>query len=407
MKNLFLTVFSLLFIAFLSEVVLREFYTPLNSGWGWNDSPRRSLADFGNDFPNQIGVRGQQIAYNEDDYVIVLLGDSQVESATCSPVVMPEILLEKSLNNFSDRNVKVFSIAASGWGQDQQLLALETYYKKYRADLILIWITPKNDFWENAFPDRSVTKTAGHLKPTFRLIDNKLSNSYLTPNTYYKNSVLFQLFVSAWQTLNEETIEQFVLDEWINYLPSPHSNSNGLFRENITYSSKIDLNEFSQNVFDYSKYDDVTILTYEDFKNSRSHFSPYLVKKSDRDTYLINISKYLFKKIFSVAKANDSKVLVFYPIREDFDDIYKNSIKYVENYQNPGLLFSVNLDYLSIIKEVIPEKFLFYFSIKGENNICVDIKDRHFNLKGNKEVIQNVSNYILENFFKKKKYYIK
>jgi hypothetical protein len=397
LKNSLLVILSIVFIFFVLELGLRFFYHPLNSGWGWNDSPRRNLSSFPEDIPNQFGVRGQKIVYNKDDFIIVLLGDSQVESATSSPKKMPEILLENSLNNLSNNNVKVFSLAASGWGQDQQFLALEKYFNKYRADLVLLWATPKNDFWENAFPDRCVRKTAGHLKPTFRLINNNLSEIYYKKNTYYKNSALIQLITEAWQVLKDETIEQIILRDWLTFLPEPHinfSNKNSALTNN---SLEIDMNKFSQNVFDYMGEKNITILTYEDFIDSRSHFAPYFEKKSKRDLYLIDITKKLFQKISSLSKQNNSRFIVFYPIREDFNIIYKNSIKYVKSYKDTTVGFPVNLDYLSLLKSIIPANQLFYFTLLGKNNICVNHKDRHLNEYGNKEVMENVSNFIIKN----------
>lgn len=394
-KNLLLTLSSLLIICIFCEVVLRFFYEPLNSGWSWNDSPRRVLAKFENDLPNQIDVRGQQIKYENYDYIILLLGDSQVEAATCSPNKMPEILLEKYLTKLINRKIKVFSIATSGWGQDQQLLALQRYYKNFRADLVLIWATPKNDFWENAFPDRSVTRIAGHLKPTFRLNSGNLTGPYFESNKYFKNSALLQLVTSGIQKLKEETMEKLILKEWTSDLPSPHHISVKALNSKVKETIEIDLNKYSQNLFDYSD-NIITVLTYEDFINSRSHFSPYAIKKSDRDNYLINITKKLFENINILAKSNRSEMFVFYPIREDFDIISKNCVKYVKNYQSPNHVVPVNLDYLAILKEVIPDNKLIYFKLDGENEICVNINDRHLNEIGNKQVIKNIAYFIQE-----------
>ena len=398
MKNILLVILSVLFTVAALEIGLRFFYPPLKSGWGWNDSPRKSLSNFANDLPNQLGVRGQKIRYGKDDIVIVLLGDSQVEAATSSPEKMPEMLLENFLNKHLTQTVKVFSLAASGWGQDQQLLALKNYYKKYRADIVLLWATPKNDFWENTFPDRCVKKTAGHLKPTFRLVHNKLTNMYYLPNEYYKNSSVAQLIAEAFQVLKGETIEQLILNDWLKFLPEPHKKISNSVNDKKENTLEIDMNKFSQNVFNYANDTNITIITYEDFLDSRSHLAPYLVHKSKRDLYLIQITKALFQEIYSLAKDNNSKFLVFYPIRRDFNFIYKNSIKYVKSYYLPNLVFPVNINYLSLLKNIIPDNHLFYFNILGKDNICVNHNDRHLNEQGNKEVMEHVSNFIIKNF---------
>lgn len=59
--NLALSLGTLIILIFIAEITLRFFYKPLNSGWGWNDSPRRDLSNEVNDYPNQLGLRGQKI----------------------------------------------------------------------------------------------------------------------------------------------------------------------------------------------------------------------------------------------------------------------------------------------------------------------------------------------------------
>ena len=393
-KNLLLSIFSLVVISLLAEFALRLFYNPLNSGWGWNDSPRKYLADFQNDLPNQLEVRGQNINYEDDDFVILLLGDSQVEAATCSPLNMPERILEKYLSDLLQRKIKVFSLAASGWGQDQQLIALEKYYEKFRSDLVLIWVTPKNDFWENTFPDRNTAQTAGHLKPTFRLVEGDLSCPFYKSLHYYKNSALLQLFISGYQNLKGETIEQYILEEWISSLPIPHNNENSDIHYKNNEFVEVDLKIFSQKVFEYSDYNNLTVLTYEDFINSRSHFSPYLLNRSERDEYLLSITKRLFNNIKTIANSNGSEMFTFYPLREDFDIQYKNSVKFVKCYNSLNNAYPVYLDYLSTLKEVIPDDQLIYFKIDGQNEICVDTFDRHLNEIGNELVMKEVANHL-------------
>ncbi len=396
MKNFLLMIFSVFFVLVILEVGLRIFYTPLITGWGWNNSPRRKLSNFKNDLPNQLGVRGQKINYSDSDFVIVLLGDSQVEAATSSPKEMPEILLENYLNSNQNKNIKVFSLAAAGWGQDQQLLALKNYFKHFRANLILLWATPENDFWENVFPDRSVCKQAGHLKPTFRLIDNNLSEVYYKDNCYYKNSALLHLIIKAWQAVNGKTIEQMILDDWLKSLPPAHSVSTIRIPAN---SIEIDKDFFSKNVFNFADKNNITILTYEDFIDSRSHFTPYIINKSKRDLYSIELTKKLFQTIINLSVEHKAKILVFYPLREDFNIIYKHSIKFVKSYQNSQFVFPVKFNYLSLLKKIIPQKILLYFELQGENNICVGEKDRHLNSFGNKEVMEMLTTYIIKKQF--------
>lgn len=400
-KNIILTLVSILLVIALSELILRNFYSPLNSGWGWTDSPRRLLSKFPNDIPNQLGLRGQKISYNENDFVVLLVGDSQVESATSSQAEMPEKFLQNYLIEKIKKPVKVFSIAASGWGQDQQLLALEQYYQNYRADLVLIWSTPKNDFWENAFPDRSLTKIAGHLKPTYKFENNLLLGPFFEQNKYYKGSVLVQLFYSALQTLNNETLEQLILKYWIEKLPAPHNQDN--FPSNINESkfTIVGLNKFSQNLSEYSQSDSIILVVNEDFLNSRSHFSPFGKILSERDMYLIKITQKLFEKIHDLCISKSSEMFVFYPAREKYDLTYSRCVRFIKNSSNSKVLFPVKIDYLTTLKKAVPSKQLITWNLDSEKDLCVSSEDRHLNKFGNELIMQQLATKLSETNYTK------
>src|SRR2546429_1201001 len=127
---------------------------PILSGW-------KSFAPIAE--RNELGFRGQRIAYSPGDYVVVLLGDSQVEATALAFDAMPERRLEAHLGSSKAR---VFSIGTGGYGQDQELLALQEYFAKYRADLVVLWQTPGNDVWNNVFKTHMANRNP---KPTFWL----------------------------------------------------------------------------------------------------------------------------------------------------------------------------------------------------------------------------------------------
>ncbi|MFZ1748075.1 MAG: hypothetical protein WAU17_19360, partial [Nitrospirales bacterium] len=118
---------------FIMEALLRGIGIPakLNSGWGWEDSAGRKLSKYEALTTNQFGYRGQNINYDTDDYVVLLVGDSQVEAYAGRAEHMPEQFLQESLASQLHQPVKVFSLASSGWGQDQQLLAIQEYFNLY------------------------------------------------------------------------------------------------------------------------------------------------------------------------------------------------------------------------------------------------------------------------------------
>src|SRR5688572_3367572 len=65
--------------------------------WGWKDpfalAGKRPAAEI-----NQLGYRGQAIAYGEGDDVVLLVGDSQVQADACAFSAMPERRLETHLS---------------------------------------------------------------------------------------------------------------------------------------------------------------------------------------------------------------------------------------------------------------------------------------------------------------------
>lgn len=155
---------SSLLTLLLAGLVVQVVYRPRGESAGWRSraSPLES---------NQLGFRGHPIRYDDGDFVVVLLGDSQVEARACGYGWMPERRLEHHLRALG-RPARVFSVGAGGYGQDQQLLALREYFQLHRADLVLHWITVLNDVWNNLFPTHWPRN--GWRKPTFWLEDGAL-----------------------------------------------------------------------------------------------------------------------------------------------------------------------------------------------------------------------------------------
>ena len=68
------------------------------------------------------------------------------------------------------RKVRVTSLGASGFGADQELLALRSYFRAgYHADVVVVWQTPDNDIFNTMFPNMAPVFGASKFKPTFRL----------------------------------------------------------------------------------------------------------------------------------------------------------------------------------------------------------------------------------------------
>ena len=182
--------------------------SPVVSGWASCKADART---------NRLGLRGRTIAYRDNDYVIVLLGDSQVEATACPFDGMPEARLEHHFERSKGGgvDVRVFSVGAGGYGQDQQLLMLQQYFRRFRADLVVLWQSPSNDVWNNMFPTHWPRN--GRPKPTFRLINGELhgpSESF-GEELWWSRVKLLSLLNNAFGFIDRD-------GDWERYLPQAY-----------------------------------------------------------------------------------------------------------------------------------------------------------------------------------------
>ena len=166
MRQILAVLVALLATLGATELTLRYLDRPeqIVAGW-WRESPEDR---------NQLLARGRPIEYDDNDFVILILGDSQAQGFNLSFDKMPSLLLERELHRLGYMSVRVFSLAVVGHGQDQQLLMLEKYFEdhEFRADLVLMWESPSNDIWNNLFPN--AWEQGSQPKPTFALVEGKL-----------------------------------------------------------------------------------------------------------------------------------------------------------------------------------------------------------------------------------------
>lgn len=135
---------------------------PIISGWRGNPPPL-----------NQLGWRGRPIDYAPDDFVVVLVGDSQVECRACPPDETLDLVLERALRRHIP-NARVVTLGASGHGTDQEYLALREYLDRYRADLVIAWLTIGNDIINNLARSAGGGYHRFHPKPTFWMEGDQL-----------------------------------------------------------------------------------------------------------------------------------------------------------------------------------------------------------------------------------------
>lgn len=284
--NLLLFISSLIVSILVAEVFLQLIGkpSPVVSGWLHKGTPLET---------NQLGFRGRKINYTDDDYVILLLGDSQVAAAACSFDWRPENRLEYHLKQKTKRNknIKVFSIGAGGYGQDQQLLMLQNYYKTYRTDLVVLWQTPDNDVWNNVFPTHWPRN--GWPKPTFRLINGHLQgpSEIFGEKLSWSKIKLLALANRIFKIIDRDGV-------WEKYLPQP-------YKPLINYEGEIchDWQERWDN--------NLGFMRDENLNTEKSHLAFSLTPVSPRMQYGLDLTKALLAEIKTLVNINNGKFIIF------------------------------------------------------------------------------------------------
>jgi hypothetical protein len=261
----------------------------LRAGW-------KSTDDDG--FLNELRYRGKPIQYSDRDIVIVLLGDSQVQSAACSPDRMPEQFLENYLDQFDPR-YKVFSIGSGGYGNDQEYLALNEYFRKYRADAVVLWETFNNDVWNNVFPTHWPKDS--DLKPTYWLDHGILKG----PNYQLEELVSKRARTKLGVLLNRLHYMRDLDESWERYLPTP-------YQPLTHYEGSFVTDWDPTNPSNKSPY-----LKDENLKSEKSHFSVQLYPRSERMQYGLDLMRKLFGLINDLAREHDSSFFIFYTLKPD------------------------------------------------------------------------------------------
>jgi hypothetical protein len=391
-----------------------------NWGWRWSESAyRQDLMDLGVRGPrfwseheaNQLGFRGRKIEYSDEDYVVLLVGDSQVEAPAAFFDELPEIILERYLKTMTQKQVRVFSIGAAGWSQDQELLALREYFHLFRANLVLLWHTPINDFWENSFPDRlpaSVQYGAGHLKPTFLLLGDRQNDQrielfhptlpeHMLLNLLHRSNVgrAVLRLSAALGILDIRNIQpnELALRVWLSMIPAVGGHK-------PVAQSQCPVEMVSQMRF-MTYYDEyagraLTMEMGEAIEESRSHLTPFLEPLSSRDQYTREITRALTKEIKAEVELKGAEFFVFAP------EFRFNGVPFfseVRCIKNEDKFYQVNPDLLAPMESwkasVNFVKLVIEAGHYGMESITVARRDPvHLNLLGNKLVMEALAERI-------------
>jgi len=260
---------------------------------------------------NRLGFRGRPITYASSDYVVVLLGDSQVEAMGLPFQAMPERVLEAHID-IAGTKAKVFSIGAGGYGQDQELLALEEYFAKYRANLVVLWQTPSNDIWNNLFN----THMGGrNPKPTFWLDDSGL----LRGPGERLGQPLGDSRIVAWALFQRAFGLPWRDKRWERQLPEPYiplDRYEGPVRTDWQERWRTNLGRMRD----------------EELETEKSHLAVLLTPPSKRMQYGLELTRALMSRINDLVAANHADLVVLQTqladdVRDD-EEVYVLNGKY-------------------------------------------------------------------------------
>jgi hypothetical protein len=367
------------------EVALRLLDKP-----AWDTELRAGWKSTGADgYFNELGYRGKAIHYTDRDIVIVLLGDSQVQSTGCPPGWMPEQFLENYLGQF-DARYKVFTLGSRGYGNDQEYLALKQYFRKYRANAVVLWQTLSNDVWNNVFPTNSLS---GTIKPTYWLDNGTLKG----PN-YQLDEVISKPARTKIGVMLNRLLRQRSLDRgWERYLPTPYqplTHYEGSFvRDWDPYDAD------NKNL--YLKFPlsaGVAInLSSENLKNEKSHFSVQLYPRSKRMQYGLDLTRKLLRSINDLASEHDSSFFIFYVLApEDQQRLKNEEADEVIVHKRDGLFYQTSFRQTMANMAYVNEGFTtFAIPILLETWKISDI-DRHLNCAANDQVMRVLASKIAE-----------
>jgi hypothetical protein len=242
---------------------------------------------------------------------VLLLGDSQVEATAVPLDEMPEQRLEAHLKSIG-RTAKVFSVGAGAYGQDQELLALQQYFTRYRANLVVLWQTPVNDIWNNVFKTHMASRNP---KPTFWLdgsqhlcgpseqLGQPLADSRIVVVSLWQ-----RLFGLPWRDKN-----------WENRLPEPYipiARYDGRVRTEWQERWRTNAGRMRD----------------ENLATEKSHLAVALTPRSKRMQYGIDLTRALVRRIDEVVSAQGGELVVFQAEAQELvpqgEDVYVLNGKY-------------------------------------------------------------------------------
>lgn len=253
------------------EFLMRYSGRPATIYSGWRAAP--GLAPL-----NQAGLRGRPWPpVRPGDFIVVLSGGDEVECPGCPAGETTDVILEQALHQYN-QDVRVVSLGATGYGQDQALLALRTFLTYQRADLVVSWVSPATAVPRNTFRSGQPGPGGPRLKPTFALIDGQLRG----PTEALGQPVYSLKFATLLASLfaNQDA-------RWTRYLPPPTPGAQ-------TAVAGVE-----------------TRLHVDDaLEEARSPWSVWLTPRPPRVAYGIALTRQLLRRTSEIAKLHGARFVV-------------------------------------------------------------------------------------------------
>jgi hypothetical protein len=345
--------------AFLGALTLQVAYVPPRLVAGWKSSLQTSEL-------NELGFRGIRIDYADADCVIVLLGDSHVEAKALHLEAIPARRLESHLSS-QGRRVRVHTVGTWGYGQDQQLLALQEYFQKYRADLVVLWQEPRNDLWNNVFRTHMYNRNP---KPTFWLDGTGLRGPTESLGEPLANSSI--VVVALWQRVFGLPYRD---QKWEDKLPeaySPLTRFDGVV--NTEWQARWDTNR--------------GLMRSENLLTEKSHMAVMLTPRSPRTQYGLDLTRALLNRIRDLAASNHSKLVIF-----QVDDHYFKS--------NDEQMYVLNGKYFRVAKQQFDENWHYVHQGFDATIIPVTVDDwrvrpddAHYNERATDQIMGDLARFL-------------
>lgn len=301
-------------------------------------------------FCNQSHFRGRKIEYQDNDLVVLLVGDSFVESSGTPLEEQPERLLEKFLEPyFPQRKVRVFSLGTEGYGQDQEYLALRQYFRHHRADIVLNWLVPGNDIWNNLFPTHFNAR-----KPTFIAEADSL------------HFPLWQKFTRLPpEKLDHEWMQRYY-SEAPAYVPQTAP-------QKINESLQSDLERRG--------------LLKEDFSIEKTHLDIYLTPRSPRMQAALHLARILLNHMAEITEKHKARFFTFSTNMQHLPDGFFRVGPYY--YQVSEAALSANIRDFGLGDARDLGNFR-----TSVNPWALSPQDPHFNSKANEDIMRQLAERI-------------